>query len=153
MKGYLHDIIAVVFSFFGFMASYMLEVTINNSAQYIAVCALVLVDGIFGIIAGVKREGFMTFKAIRLIKNLFSWVIILTTLLLAEMAFPSIFWLSETIMTFFAIFQIISTLKNASMSGFIKSDTVNELLDKIDPHKGDRRGKKLDYNINKNNNE
>jgi hypothetical protein len=36
------------------------------------------------------------------------------------------------------VFQIISALKNASMAGFIKMELLNEILDKIDNHKGKR---------------
>jgi hypothetical protein len=32
----------------------------------------------------------------------------------------------------------MSALKNASMSGFIKADMLNVILDKFDKHKGDR---------------
>jgi hypothetical protein len=34
------------------------------------------------------------------------------------------------------VFQLISVLKNASMSGFIKIEILNKILDKIDSHKG-----------------
>jgi hypothetical protein len=37
------------------------------------------------------------------------------------------------------IFQLISTIKNASMAGFIKADIVNQVLDSIDKHKGTRK--------------
>ena len=37
------------------------------------------------------------------------------------------------------IFQIISALKNASMAGFIQVGLLNEILDKIDQHKGIRK--------------
>jgi hypothetical protein len=36
------------------------------------------------------------------------------------------------------VFQIISALKNASMAGFIKVGLLNEILDRIDKHKGIR---------------
>ena len=36
------------------------------------------------------------------------------------------------------IFQMISTLKNASMAGFIKVEALNKILDTIDKHKGFR---------------
>jgi len=37
------------------------------------------------------------------------------------------------------IFQLISALKNASMAGFINADILNNVLDKIDGHKGNRK--------------
>jgi hypothetical protein len=36
------------------------------------------------------------------------------------------------------VFHIISSLKNASMAGFIKVGLLNEILDIIDKHKGIR---------------
>ena len=50
--------------------------------------------------------------------------------------------MSETIIIPFLIFQLISALKNASMAGFIKMDLLNQILDKIDNHKGIRDGKR-----------
>ena len=39
----------------------------------------------------------------------------------------------------FIILQLISALKNASMAGFIKAELLNEILDRIDKHKGIRK--------------
>jgi hypothetical protein len=36
------------------------------------------------------------------------------------------------------VFQMVSALKNASMAGFIKNELLNEILDRIDSHKGKR---------------
>jgi len=36
------------------------------------------------------------------------------------------------------VFQLISALKNASMAGFIQVGLLNEILDRIDKHKGIR---------------
>ena len=57
-----------------------------------------------------------------------------------EKGFIGTGWLSETIIAPFIIFQLISALKNASMSGLIKNELLNIILDKIDKHKG-LRGK------------
>ena len=48
-------------------------------------------------------------------------------------------WLSETVMIPFIVFQLMSALKNASMSGYIKHDVLNNILDKFDKHKGVRQ--------------
>jgi hypothetical protein len=56
-----------------------------------------------------------------------------------EKGMEGTFWLSETIMIPFLIFQLISALKNASMAGYIDSSLLNEILDKIDKHKGERK--------------
>ena len=63
---------------------------------------------------------------------------ILTVLLLVEKGFAGTAWLSETIVIPFIIFQLISALKNASMIGWISSSLLNDILDKIDLHKGHR---------------
>jgi len=62
----------------------------------------------------------------------------LTVILLVEQGFKGTNWLSETILIPFVILQLISALKNASMCGFIKADVLNQILDRIDNHKGIR---------------
>jgi len=121
-----------------FVCSYFMELTMQNAEQYLAITALIFADGFFGVIAGVKREGFKTYKAVKILKNLLFWIIILTVILGIEASFSGTFWLSETIITPLIILQLISALKNASMAGFVKIDELNKILDKIDKHKGER---------------
>ena len=122
----------------GFICSYFMELTMENAEQYLAIISLVFVDGFFGIIAGVKREGFKTYKAIKILKTLVFWILILTLILVIEKSIPGAGWLSETLLMPLVIFQLISTLKNASMAGFIKGEVLNQILDKVDKHKGFR---------------
>lgn len=121
-----------------FMCSYFMELTMSNAEQYLALVAVVFVDGFFGIIAGIKREGFKTFKGIRVLQRVITWVVFLTVILMVERGFPGTGWLSETIIIPFIILQLISALKNASMVGLIKSQDLTKLLDRIDLHKGER---------------
>jgi phage-related holin len=109
-----------------------------NSDQYLAIVGVMFLDGIFGMIAGVKREGFQTRKAIQVLRNTFAWLVILTAILMVEQGFTGTAWLSEVIIVPFMVFQIISALKNASMAGFIQMSLLNQILDKIDKHKGIR---------------
>jgi phage-related holin len=122
-----------------FICSYFMEITMQNLEQYLTIATLIFADGFFGVIAGIKREGFKTYKAVKILKNLIFWVIFLTIILGIEANFDGTYWLSETIITPLIIFQLISILKNASMAGFIKTDELNRILDKIDKHKGDRK--------------
>lgn len=122
-----------------FICSYFMELTLDNVDQFLAVACVVLLDGFFGVIAGIKREGFKTFKALSVLRTLGTWWIILGAILAVEKGFTGAGWMSETIIIPFLIFQIISALKNASMSGFIKVDLLNTILDKIDNHKGLRK--------------
>ena len=111
----------------------------DNSDQYLAVVAVALLDGVFGVLAGIKREGFKTYKALKVLQTIVVWIIFLTTLLIIEQAFPGTDWLSETIIFPFIFFQMISALKNASMAGFIEAKLLTQILDKIDLHKGERK--------------
>jgi len=111
----------------------------ENAEQYLALVAVVALDGLFGMIAGCKREGFKTYKALKILRTLVVWIMFLTTLLVVELGFPGTSWLSETILFPFLFFQLISALKNASMSGFIEAQVLTSILDKIDLHKGDRK--------------
>lgn len=128
-------IVLSVSTFIAFICSYFLKLTIDNAEQYLAMVAVVFMDGFFGIAAGVKREGFKTFKALKVLKTLVTWIVILTVLLMVEKGFKGTDWLSETLLIPFLIFQIISSVKNAGDSGFIKNETVLGILKKIDQHK------------------
>ena len=123
----------------GFICSYFMELTMQNAEQYLAITTLVFADGFFGIIAGIKREGFKTYKAIKILRTLIFWVIMLTLILVIEKSIPGAGWLSETMLMPLVIFQLISTVKNASMAGFIKGEILNQILDNIDKHKGIRK--------------
>jgi len=131
-------IIALTSMSLGFICSYFMELTMQNAEQYLAITTLVFADGFFGIIAGIKREGFKTYKAIKIIRTLLFWVIMLTLILVIEKSIPGAGWLSETMLMPLVIFQLISTIKNASMAGFIKTSVLNKILDSIDKHKGIR---------------
>jgi phage-related holin len=111
----------------------------TNSDQYLALVGVVMADGFFGVIAGIKREGFQTCKAIKVLRTLVTWVVLLTVLLMVEKGFRGTSWLSETVLVPFIIFQLMSALKNASMAGFIKIEALNSIMDKFDGHKGDRK--------------
>jgi len=121
-----------------FLCTYLMDLTINHSEQYLAVVAVALLDGFFGIIAGIKREGFKTYKALKVLQTIVVWIIFLTTLLIIEQGYPGTEWLSETIVFPFIFFQVVSALKNATMAGFIEAKLLTQILDKIDLHKGER---------------
>jgi phage-related holin len=130
---------AVLTSTMSFLCSYFFDITMSNIEQYLALIAVVFIDGFFGIVAGVKREGFQTRKAIRVLQRVIMWIFFLTVILMVERGFTGTSWLSETIIVPFIVLQLLSALKNASMAGFIKSSELNIILDKIDNHKGLRQ--------------
>jgi len=121
-----------------FIGTYFYNLTMDYSDQYLGLIAVVLFDGFFGIIAGTKREGFQTFKALKVLRTAVTWVVLLTVLLLVEKGFKGTSWLSETILVPFMVFQLLSALKNASMAGFIKTEVLNRIMDAFDKHKGER---------------
>ena len=139
MKSTTTLFIAITSMSLGFICSYFMELTMQNAEQYLAITTLVFADGFFGIIAGIKREGFKTYKAIKILRTLLFWIIMLTLILVIEKSIPGASWLSETMLMPLVIFQLISTIKNASMSGFIKANVLNQILDSIDKHKGLRK--------------
>jgi small basic protein len=121
-----------------FIGSYFMDLTADNLEQYLSVALVIFIDGFFGMWAGTKREGFKTFKAIKILKSFAFWTIMLTLVLSIEKGFEGTSWLSETIIAPFLVFQLISIIKNASMSGFVNNELVNKILDRIDKHKGER---------------
>ena len=122
-----------------FMCSYFMELTMSNAEQYLALVAVVFIDGFFGIAAGIKREGFQTRKAVRVLQRAITWVAFLTVILMVERGFAGTGWLSETIIVPFILLQLLRALKNASMVGLIKSADLKKILDRIDLHKGERQ--------------
>lgn len=118
-----------------FVCTYFFNLAMENSEQYLAVVAVIFMDGFFGVIAGTKREGFKTYKAVRILKTLVAWIITLTALIMVEAGFKGTSWLSETILIPLIVFQIISALKNAEQAGFIKNEALTAILDRIDQHK------------------
>jgi phage-related holin len=130
---------AAISTTMSFVCSYFMELYMGNAEQYLALIAIVFIDGFFGIAAGIKREGFQTRKAVRVLQRAITWMVLLTAILMVEKGFAGTSWLSETIIVPFIVLQLISALKNASMAGFIKAEELNQLLDRIDNHKGNRK--------------
>jgi phage-related holin len=126
-------------AFCTYLCTYFLNLSMENMEQYLAVCSVLWLDGVFGIWAGIKREGFKTYKALRITRNTFVWITILTVVLMVEKGFAGTGWLSEVVVVPFMILQLVSALKNASMAGLIKTEELNKILDRIDNHKGLRK--------------
>lgn len=118
-----------------FLGTYFLNLGADNVEQYLAVVAVVFIDGFFGVWAGTKLEGFKTNKALSVLKTLMVWVFMLTGILMIEKGFEGTFWLSETICAPFILFQMVSALKNAARAGLIKNELLQIILDKVDQHK------------------
>jgi phage-related holin len=118
-----------------FLCTYFLNLAMDNAEQFLAVIALVFMDGFFGILAGIRREGFKTYKALKVLKTATTWLAILTGLLMIERGFAGTSWLSETVIVPFIIFEIISILKNAASVGLIEHSILVQVLEKIDRHK------------------
>ena len=120
---------------FAFLGTYFFKLGAENFEQFMAVIAVVFTDGFFGIWAGIKTEGFMTKKAMKVPLTAFIWILILSCILLIEKAFKGTFFLSETIIAPFMVWQLISALKNANRAGIIKNELLTTILEKIDKHK------------------
>jgi phage-related holin len=127
-----------------FLGTYFLKLTADNFEQFMAIVSVVSLDGFFGVWAGTKKEGFQTRKALKVLKTLVGWVVILSVVLLVEKGFDGTFWLSETICAPFIIFQLISALKNAHTVGIIDNSVLSQVLEKIDRHKFNHDEKPLD---------
>jgi hypothetical protein len=121
-----------------FIGTYFFNLTLENVEQFLAVGFIIFADGFFGVWAGMKREGFQTCKALKVLKTFGFWVVMLACILSIEKGFTGMAWLSETIIAPFLVFQLISVLKNASMVGIVKNELLTQILDKLDKHKGER---------------
>ena len=56
-----------------FIGSYFLDLTLDNADQFLSIACVVLLDGVFGIMAGIKREGFKTYKALSVLRTVVIW--------------------------------------------------------------------------------
>jgi phage-related holin len=121
-----------------FVGTYFFNLTAENIEQFLAVGVIVFADGFFGVWAGIKREGFQTRKALKVLRTYGFWTVMLACILAIEKGFTGTSWLSETIMAPFLVFQLISILKNASMVGIVHNELLTQILDKLDRHKGER---------------
>lgn len=121
-----------------FVGTYFFNLTADNIEQFLAIGLVIFADGFFGVWAGMKREGFQTFKALTVLKTFGFWMVMLACILSIEKGFTGTSWLSETIIAPFLVFQLISVLKNASMVGIVKNELLTQILDKLDKHKGER---------------
>ena len=121
-----------------FIGTYFFNLTADNIEQFLAVGLIIFADGFFGVWAGMRREGFQTFKALKVLKTFGFWMVMLACILSIEKGFKGTAWLSETIIAPFMVFQLISVLKNASMVGIVKNELLTQILDKLDKHKGER---------------
>ena len=63
-----------------FIGTYFYNLTMDYSDQYLGLIAVVLFDGFFGIIAGTKREGFQTCKALKVLRTAVTWIMLLTVM-------------------------------------------------------------------------
>jgi len=64
-----------------FIGSFFLNLTSTYPERYLAVCTVIFADGFFGIWAGTIREGFKTYKALKIVKTMVFWRIALTVVL------------------------------------------------------------------------
>lgn len=122
-----------------FVGTYFFNLTAENIEQFLAVGVIVFADGFFGVWAGMKREGFQTRKALKVLRTYGFWTVMLACILAIEKGFIGTSWLSETIMAPFLVFQLISILKNASMVGIVHNELLTQILDRLDKHKGERK--------------
>ena len=65
-----------------FIGSYFMELTADNIEQYLSVALVVFADGFFGVWGGIKKEGFITNKTIKVLKTFGFWVVMLFLLIL-----------------------------------------------------------------------
>ena len=148
MKNLFHNILSIahlrsieefifnlIITSFSFILGYSQLIVLDNSNLFMGVVVVVVSDWVMGTILALKNKVWRTRKAIKIIYYIFAYSIILFTVLAVEKAHPSAFFLSETIIMPILVFQIISTLKNASLIGFIPQGLLLNILNNIDSYK------------------
>ena len=148
MKNLFHNILSIahlrsieefifnlIITSFSFILGYSQLIVLDNSNLFMGVVVVVVSDWVMGTILALKNKVWRTRKAIKIVYYIFAYSIILFTVLAVEKAHPSAFFLSETIIMPILVFQIISTLKNASLIGFIPQGLLLNILNNIDSYK------------------
>ena len=64
-----------------FIGSYFMNLTADNIEQYLSVAFVIFADGFFGVWAGIKKEGFQTCKALKVLKTFGFWTVMLSAIL------------------------------------------------------------------------
>jgi phage-related holin len=128
--------ILVVSLSIGAMMAELIQDLLINKFQFIAILAVVIVDSFFGIAKALYQDNFETRKAFKAIFMLVAFWVLLATVLLIEKGFPFASFLSEAILLPILVFQLISILKNMQLLGLINNTLANEILKRIDNHKG-----------------
>jgi p-aminobenzoyl-glutamate transporter AbgT len=127
----------VAFSLTGICAMFISTaagLVVDNADLFTGISAAVILDGVFGVLAGIKSEGFKTYKAVKIFRTLAVWYFITAMLLFIERAY-GVSFLTQSVLAPFILFQVISALKNASIAGYINGGLLKEMLDKLDKHK------------------
>lgn len=148
MKNLFHNILSIahlrsieefifnlIITSFSFILGYSQLIVLDNSNLFMGVVVVVVSDWVMGTILALKNKVWHTRKAIKIVYYIFAYSTILFTVLAVEKAHPSAFFLSETIIMPILVFQIISTLKNASLIGFIPQGLLLNILNNIDSYK------------------
>jgi phage-related holin len=126
---------ALLIAGISFVLSYFLKLGIEHAELYLATVSVILLDGVGGIMRAVKRGQFRTYRAIKTVKKLWVWILIISTILLVEKGVEGVNWLDETIITPFIVLELLSALKNFHQAGIIDSNFLKKILENVDNHK------------------
>ena len=126
---------ALLIAGISFVLSYFLKLGIEHAELFLATVSVILLDGVGGIMRAVKRGQFRTYRAIKTVKKLWVWILIISTILLVEKGIEGVNWLDETIITPFMVFELLSALKNFHQAGVIDSNFLKKILENVDNHK------------------
>ena len=118
-----------------FIVSYFFKLGVEHAELYLATVSVILLDGVGGIMRAVKRKDFRTYRALKTVKKLWVWILIISTILLVEKGVEGVNWLDETIITPFIVFELLSALKNFHQAGVIDSNFLKKILENVDNHK------------------
>lgn len=113
----------------------MLDLFISEIYQFLAITLVVFLDAIFGIAKAILQGNFQTNKSFKFIFMLTAFCFLLATVLVIEKGYPVVSFLSEAILIPIIVFELISIVKNMHILGLISSQTLGNILSKIDKHK------------------
>lgn len=135
VRSFFEIVLNGVLGLIGAILGYFHLLVISESKIFIAVGIIVGIDWLAGMWNAFVNDKFETNKAKKVVYYLIAYWFIGAGCIILSRTFVSAFWVTEAIMFPLLFSQLLSAVKNANLSGIIKSETLSKILENIDKHK------------------
>ena len=119
----------------GIAFSDIIENILSEQLQFISIFLVVILDLIFGAAKAFNQKNFKTSKSMKSVFMLVAFWSLLSVVLVIEMTYEYMSFLSEAILLPIILLEIISILKNMHVLGLLTGEALGRILKNIDKHK------------------